>query len=481
MTLPPRRPPVAHSRAVQPRRRDILAALGAGTASVLATSLACGSAQAPTATGPVRRAGEVRAWLREAVARLVEVHASVHALAVHRRWTCAAIDDLGPTIGHEERGAVVLSVVDRQGVHRERVASALDADAIRDAVAALGGRARGAAVAFPPPPSTDAPLDPVAPSAVLARVEQLGRAERVRSSRITYAAAAVEVEDATVWSIASDHDREHSTRRTREHAVRAAWIGARPIVREVSRGFVGVGERLGLTAEDIERTSARALQHVTPGAPPRGPATVVLEPEVAAAIVGVLVDALTASPGRAPRRRPPGTAIGPSTLTIVDAPGTAGAYGAFAFDDTGELARRAVLVDAGKVASPLPRARRPGHVGARAALPSHLIVEPGAPVTGAGWVLEGAVDVAYDPGGDRVTVGVAHARELSGDHLTGRVYRGLEVTARLDELVASLAASTSIAERFATRSLVAGEPCWRSIETPALRASAELRPREELA
>src|ERR1051325_1654502 len=85
------RPTPWHACAVTFHRREVLATLGAASASTLLWALGCGG-PAPLVRRAPQVSGEVRTWLRDAVAQLAAVHPFAHALAVSRRRTAAARD-----------------------------------------------------------------------------------------------------------------------------------------------------------------------------------------------------------------------------------------------------------------------------------------------------------------------------------------------------------------------------------------------------
>jgi TldD protein len=180
---------------------------------------------------------------------------------------------------------------------------------------------------------------------------------------------------------------------------------------------------------------------------------------------------------------------------LIDDPGAAGAYGGFAFDDEGVAASPITLLDHGRLADRLGdraavlgdraavagRGRRPGHVGRLAPMPSHLRLVPGTAhrrsLVDDGWSLEGKVGAVFDPASDRIVVEVARARELKHGNETGRVFADVELVGELAPLLASVsgvAAQTAVSVR---RDELAGEPLWRSIEAPWLRARAMIRAR----
>ncbi|MBA3457734.1 MAG: hypothetical protein H0T42_31925, partial [Deltaproteobacteria bacterium] len=120
-------------------RRDVLGALGVGSASTLLWAFGCGAPPAPFVLAPQQASGEVRAWLRDAVARLATKYQVVHALAVSRRRTTGAIDLGGTGVARARRDGVVLTIRDRDGMWHEHVSSDLSAKGVLEAVRRLAG------------------------------------------------------------------------------------------------------------------------------------------------------------------------------------------------------------------------------------------------------------------------------------------------------------------------------------------------------
>ena len=134
---------------------------GLGVASAQAMLAACGGGGAK----PVRHAardevGDVRSWLRAAVATMRGAFPIAHALAVSARRTTAAIDVLGPGVGRSRCDGVVLAVATERGERREHVTSDLSADGIAAAVHALVGAPSAANVDFGAPQVAAGTADP---------------------------------------------------------------------------------------------------------------------------------------------------------------------------------------------------------------------------------------------------------------------------------------------------------------------------------
>src|SRR6185369_14471234 len=67
------------------------------------------------------------------------------------------------------------------------------------------------------------------------------------SSRIVYASALMDIDDARVWSVAPGRDLHQRLVRVRRSISRVAWNGTRPVVSEATRAWSG-----GLDAQDLE-------------------------------------------------------------------------------------------------------------------------------------------------------------------------------------------------------------------------------------
>lgn len=476
-------------------RRELLGTLGVASASTLLWALGCGGPPRPVT--PERASGEIRTWLRDAVARLASVYPQVHVLAVSRRRTTAAVDVLGTGVARGRRDGVVLAVRGMDGRAREQVTSELTQAGIADAVRALAGpSAKRAALALrapPPLPPEPAALDD---RTLRARVEEITRLDSRLSSRIVYAAAMIDIDDAHVWSISPAHDREQRLVRVRKRAVRAAWNGTRPVVSEVERGWIGGVDDQELGQRAVEQATEDALLLVTPGAFPDGERVVILDPTVAASLVDAGVRALlTSAAARRPevrRRLEVGAAALSAMLSVIDDPTVPGAYGGFEFDDEGVPAAPIVLVDAGRPAGALAdgaggggRGRRPGHVGSVEPQPSHLRLVPGPleheELRDEGLILEGALGAVVDPSTDRIVLGAARARELKGGALTGRVYADVELVGELRALLGNITGIAKDTVALPSRDELDGEPRWRSIEAPHLRTRGFVRARRRRA
>jgi len=470
-------------------RREILAALGVSSASTLLTAFGCGGPSRPASRAPSQQSGQVRSWLREAVARLAAAYPTVYALAVTRRRTTAAVDVLGAGVARARRDGFVLAVCDERGVWREHASSQLSQASVSAAVGALGGARRPRPIDFPAPPAPTPIPERLDDTTLHERVRAIMDLDRATSSRIVYASALIDIDDVVVWSIAPDHDREHRTRRVRQRATRAAWNGTRPVVSEAERGWTGDLDAHPLTSDEVTAASQRALHVMTPGAFADGEATVLLDPGVTATWLdaiaeGVLTEAAARRPELA-RRFSPGASLGAPALALVDDPTAPGVYGALAFDDRGQPTAARVLVEAGRVVQPLERARRPGHVGPLVAAASHLVLAPGAAtireLSDDGWILEGKVGAVLDPGTGRVVIGAARARELKAGKNTGRVFADVELVGDVGALLAAVSGIGKTTETHVVREAPRGEPVWRSITAPWVRTHGFVRARRRLA
>ena len=482
-------------------RRELLGALGIGSASTLLAAFGCGGRR-----GPVERAAaveqtraEVRTWLRDAVARLAAVYPQVHALAVMRRRTVAAIDVLGTGVARTRRDGVVLAVRDAKGSWREQVTSELTQNGIATAVRALVGdstrRATLGGLGAPPrSPPEPRELDE---RELYNRVDAIGRLDTSRNSRIVYAASLIDVEDCHVWSIGPAHDREQRLVHVRKRITRAAWHGARPAIGEAERAYIGGIDDQALDGTLVSSATLTALEPMTPGALDDQERDVVLEPSVTASLVDAGTRALLTSAAarrvEAARRMATGQSVAAPLLTLVDDPTARGAYGGFQFDDEGEPAAPVTLVDSGRVVAVLAdragggrgRGRRPGHVGMVEPSPSHLRIVHGTAahesLRGDGVILEGGLGAVIDASTNRIVIGAARARETKAGKLTGRVYADVELVGDLGALLGSV---TGVAEDVAVtayRDDSGGEPRWRSIEAPYLRARGLVRARRRRA
>jgi predicted Zn-dependent protease len=511
-------------------RREVLGALGAASASTLLWALGCGSS-APNLRRAPQVSGEVRTWLHDAVARLAAVYPFAHALAVSRRRTTAARDVLGAGIARLRAEGVVLTVRDRDGSWHEHAISELSRDGVDAAARALGAARQLRAIDFGRTPDTPDEPPHLEDRDLHRRVELLLEGDAALARRLVYAAASIDIDDAIVWSVAPGRDLEQRLVRIRNTALRAAWNGTHPVVREAEHAWSGWLDDQPLTADDLIATSESALQVNTPGGFDDGERTVVLDPSVAAVVLDIAVRGLlTTDAARRPevvrRLADSAAAFASPLVTLIDDPTTPAAFGAFAFDDEGEPAAPLTLIDAGRLAarlsdraaaSGLPpnraattsggsssatpgsaataggsssasagptassggRGRRPGHVGHLAVAPSHLRLVPGSSdrreLYDDGFLLEGALGANLDPTGDRIRIACARARELKGGNTTGQLYADVELVGSLSALLTAVDAVASTPTSFAPRDPTERDPTWRSISTPAVRTRGLVR------
>ena len=502
-------------------RREVLGAFGVASASTLLWALGCGAPRPALRRAP-QVSRDVRSWLQDAVARLSTIYPSVHALAVSRRRTTAALDVLGPGIARLRADGAVLTIRLSDGSSREHVTSELTADGIAAAVQALGAPRERAAIEFGAAPRSPAEPPLIDDGDLRHRVELL-QADARPSSRIVYAAALIDIDDAIVWSVAPGRDLEQRLVRIRQAVTRAAWNGTRPVVADLHHAWSGWLDDQPLTPGDLAAASDAALKLMTPGAFHDGERTVVLDPSVVAIVLDTLVRgrltatapwpgrgaiaadlaglSLAAGTGQPGNPRTAGAAqpldnpraatapLASALITLVDDPTLAGAYGGFAFDDEGEPAAPLTLLDAGRITARLAdrarggagRGRRPGHLGCVEPSSSHLQLVPGttdaAQLYTDGLVLEAGLGASFDPASDRIRIACARARELKAGNATGRVYPDVELVGSLTALLTAADAVARVPASFAMRDDDDREPRWRSISTPAVRTRGLVRSR----
>ena len=146
----------------------------------------------------------------------------------------------------------------------------------------------------------------------------------------------------------------------------------------------------------------------------------------------------------------------------------------------GRLADRAAV--AARHAATAGRGRRAGHLGELAPSPSHLQLAPGTvprpQLFEQGWLLEGRVETVLDPSSGRLVVSVARARELARGSHTGRVFADVELVGDLGGLLASIRGIGDDGHTTIFRDDRGGDPRWRSITAPSVRARGLLRARQ---
>ncbi|MEO6775885.1 MAG: metallopeptidase TldD-related protein [Kofleriaceae bacterium] len=471
---------------MSPTRREVLEALG--LASAYAFAFGCGPPPKPPRRAPEELSGEVRAWLRDAVAAIHGAGMTGHALAVTRSHTVAALDVLGPGVNHARADGVVLVARDARGRH-ERVTSDLTREGVAAAARVLAGTAAPARIEFGPPARRPVAPQPdparLADSALLDSVAAIAKRDHGLSSRIVYASGMLEVDDATVWSIAEHRDLEQRLVRVRRRITRVAWNGTRPMISEASRAWSGGIHDQTFGDEELAQARDTALALMTPGAFTDGEYDVLLAPDVVAGIVDAASRGLwTTRDARRPEiavRFPPDKLVGSAAVSLVDDPTVANAYGGFEFDDAGELATVVPLIDRGRLVGRIARGLRPGHTGLLEPMPSHLRFAPGgsesALALDAGYSLEGHRAALVDPASDRVVIAVQRALEVQHGQHTGRAYADLELVGELATLLGSITEATKATRVIGLRDERDGLPRWRSIEAPWLRARGRVRAR----
>jgi predicted Zn-dependent protease len=385
----------------------------------------------------------------------------------------------------------VLAVRDRDGQWREHVTSELTGQGVNAAVRALAGKdPRPARVAFPNAPASPSGLVLPDDLALEKRVRAITEGDTAMNSRIVYAAALIDIDDATVWSISPQHDREQRLVHVRKRAIRAAWAGTRPVVAEAERGWVGAVDDYDL-GDRVKAATAAALLLTTPGTFDDKESDVVLDPSVTANLIYSGARALlTTAAARRPeviRRIAADSNIAAPLVTLVDDPTVPNAYGGFAFDDEGKVAAAQTLIDEGKIVGVLGdagkgRGRRPGHVGPIEAAPSHLRLAAGtddwkALLPGEGFLLEGGQEAVFDATTDRVVIRAARARVLAKGVDTGRVYADVEIVGNLAMMLTGVTGVAKQTEIVSYREEIDGEPRWRSVEAPYLRTRGLVRMR----
>ena len=474
-------------------RREVLGGLGIASAHALWFAFGCGTPQRPRyRTTGVEASGEIRTWLRDAVALIHGAGLTGHALAVSSRHTVAAQDVLGAGVGHSRADGVVLTARDAHG-RREQVTTDLTHDGVINAARRLAGNVAPGRVDFgPPPPPAPVPRpdpDTLADANLIDSIAAVAKRDQGLSSRIVYASGLLELDDALVWSVAAGRDLEQRLFRVRRALTRVAWNGTRPIISEVSRAWAGgINDQ---TFSDDELAYARdvALALMTPGVFADGVHELVLAPDVVAGIVDASARALYTPQAQrraeVARRLAVGKPVASQSFTLVDDPTVANAYGGFRFDDAGAIAEAVPIIDHGKLGRQLASGRRPGHVGPLEVSPSHLRVAHGTVVDNLvvddGFLLEGNRGVLVDAASDRIVIAVQRALEVKHGQRTGRIYADIELVGELGALLGSIGDATQLTRTIGIRDERDGLPRWRSVEAPWLRAKGLIRARRRSA
>ncbi len=467
----------------------MLQSLGVGTAQAIL--LACGGAP-KRPVGPIALDPELTTWLRDAVSTLRGAgFASAHVLAVSRRRTTGAIDVLGAGVARSRADGVVLTVRDKAGALREQVTNDLSRAGVAAAVRELTGssRVKSASVDFGPtprPPTVPSP-DPleITDGAVLERVDALASRDPHLSSRVVYASALLDIDDAHVWSVAPGRMLEQRLVRVRRSVSRVAWHGSRPVVSEASRAWTGGIDAQDLTDEEIVAARENVLVLMTPRAFDEAERNFVLGPSVTASVIDAVVRAmLTRDAQRIAEVGAgfaTGAALGTQVLSVIDDPTVSDAYGSYVFDDRGERGTPATLIDHGTIAGRIEHERRPGHVGLGETLPSHVRVLPGNAERDAmldeGVLLEEPTDTLVDPASGRLVIQIARAREWQAGRRTGRIFADIEIVGDTRTLLGSLGDASKQTRAIGIRDELDGQPRWHSVDAPWLRGRGVVRQR----
>lgn len=451
-------------------RRELLRALGTSAAAGALWSIGCGG-HAGARAAAVTSLDDLHDALREAVATVRAAHPSASGWAgIRERTTLLA--------GSGERGTarrvtatIVLRARDHARRTHERIVGESDRAAILAAaaeLAALGGKG-GGTLAVGTPVRHDAVMVTdlmKAPRAkwIDALDATLARADAASSSRIVWRAAHATLDDDRRWFVGDGVDVAQRAVRVRSGVTLMAWSGTRPMIGEAVAARAGGLETLALDDAEIDRAAERALELLTPGAPPSGDAAVVIDPSIAAAAIlagagGVLTTARWARPDLRARALV-GQAIGAAAVTLTDDP-AAGGFSGYAVDDEGWAAAPTPLITGGVLAGVLAdedgaaRANVPrtGH-GRRASgggmvtpRPGHLVLAAGAATPdellaaiGDGVVIEDADGAAVDPATWRITVRARRARRVAHGKLTGHAWTDVELRAELPQLLGDVLA-----------------------------------------
>ena len=478
-------------------RRDVLRAAGATAAAGALAAIGCGGRGAGRA--PVAAPADLRAALRDAVARVrARFPAASGWLAIRDRATYVAGSDTRAA-AREVTATVVLAARDAGGHRVERIgdaASAAGIVALGAELAALGpggGRTLTMAVADDHAPRLAD--DPSAWSGARWLVELddvLARADAAGSSRIVWRIAHAVVDDERTWFVGDGLDVHQRAVRVRSGVSLLAWNGARPMVGEAVVARAGAPAPLDDTA--IARAARGALERLTPGAAPHGETVLVLDGSCVAALVAAGIGEVATTgawrrPDLAARPRL-GQPIGAAAIAIADDP-RAGGPGGYVVDDEGWPAARTAIVEggvlvgvladeAGAAATGLPRTghgRRDVRRGAARARPSDLLVSTGAAEDGAliggvddGVLVEDADGAVVDPATWRVVVRARRARRIAGGALTGHVWGDVAVRGAVPDLLGAVTAVGATATAYPRDG-------GGSVAAPAVATRGALAPR----
>ena len=289
------------------------------------------------------------------------------------------------------------------------------------------------------------------------------RAAKVGGSRLVYRATAVEVDDSDVLFVGDGRDLAQRLVRTRARVLFLAWTGSMLAAEEATAsGALGL-EGADISGGEIERAAEGALTLLTSSQMEAGTRELLLDPSVAALLIGCGVargfegDAWVRG-ARADTMLDKAAAA--EAVTLHDDATAGRAYGGFRFDDEGWPAAPLALIERGVVRGPLcdaaaaaalrrPRTghgRRVGPLDAVEPRPSHLVLAPGtrarddliAAVDGQGYLIESGVDGSGDPVSWRAAVRARRAREIARGRLTGRVYGPVVVAGDVPALLGAV-------------------------------------------
>lgn len=459
-------------------RRDLLRAVGAGASALALAPLGCATTPPPVHATPEIDADRLRDALRAAVEVVGARLATPVAFATVRRRLRAVVDLDQRGLAVEQRMLALVGGRDRLGRWHERGTDDLSPASVAALASELAtGPADGpgarAAVARTVRDHVAIGRDPraVARRTWLEQADALARRVAAHaSSRIVYRAAWLVSDDDETWIIGTGVDHRQRVVRGAVGAAMVTWHGRRPVAGEATTAGRWVPEAEQLTDDALARAADDALTLFTPGGAPEGETTVVLAPDVVAAIL----DRLLARPALAATITPA------PNLTLVDDPTAAAALAGYVVDDDGRLATPITLYAGGHAVTDLTRwpagARRAGPWWQRTRGPCHLDLAAGPTAVAAleagverGLVLDGLGPLHLDDDG-RLVARIARCRELARGQRTGRLWGDLELRADVGALLAGVRAVS--AERAAIAIADDGPP--RGALVPWLVGRAEV-------
>lgn len=475
-------------------RRSVLRALATSATAPLVVPFiqACGASDQGRKLGATLRqlAPEpIRGVLREVVPALSQRFPRATGFATLRRIDRAMADAEERGVNHELQASLVLEV-EHQDRRFEQVTTDLSPAGIRAAAKALRGRA--AASYQPVRPvrrlarsrdfASDMNLDPreVSTRDFIRRLEDSYQASRtVGGSRIVYRGAYLIVDDRIDVFVGQGRDLSQRLVRTRSGVVLVAQRRVRsspvPMVDSAERsGLMGL-EATSLSRRSLEGAADRVLAMVSPTAYPTGTMTVVLAPTVTALLTRACVAPALAGHrwlvGESRAVRYHEGRIASERMTLIDDPSVAGAYGSYFFDDEGQLARPAVIIDGGVLTGPLtdrisarllgvPRTANGRRADPRApvrACISNLSWAPGSAsreqlLSGVerGLLLDGGLIARSDPRTWRYTLRAARGYEIRAGKTTGVLYSDVDVRGYVPDLLGAVEGVSATAVRTPT-------------------------------